>query len=281
MNPIFRRIYADSTHLWRKVRYPFGYILFIGILTYGILNAPDEIWSVEPEWMLASFVLTLLLFIMQQWQVRVFLKANSVDHDWHFPTLLNARRGILNTIFPAKTGTLALLHTISSKYGIKWQDFLYFSILTSILSVYISLLALSLILLPTSIGTFMIVATLIISTYIYQSNRFIYAHSILFLLFIACAIFMITIGLFMCILMGLGYQLPLISITYFAIILNILAQVSITPGNIGVREAVLASASPYLDLPISVGIIAGSILLIIRLIVYGAIWGIAEIYRTE
>ena len=90
------------------------------------------------------------MFFLQRWQVSLFLRAHGARSDWLYPALFNARKGILNTVLPARSGTLLLLHSLARHYAIKWHHNLYFSLLASAVSLYVSVLALVWILWPLS-----------------------------------------------------------------------------------------------------------------------------------
>jgi len=271
-----KRVGATLIHAWRRVQYPVGYSVFAIAISYGLWRAPAEVWQLRPFWLLSGIGTVLLMFFLQQWQVRLFLRAHGARPDWLYPALFNARKGILNTVLPARSGTLVLLHSLTSQYSIKWHHYLYFSLLASAASLYISVLALVWIMWPLSYSIALLLTSLGLSLFIARFATFRYAACLPVLLLIALGIFVATVAVFFCLLRGLGYSLSVLEISYFAVTLNALAQVSITPGNIGVREIVMAITAPYVALPVSVGIIASSILLVLRLAVSGVIWGVLE-----
>ena len=85
----------------------------------------------------------------------------------------------------------------------------------------------------------------------------------------AAFMYLSMIGIFWAMLNGLGYDASLLQASQYAVASNTLAQVSITPGNIGVRELVLGLISPYLSVPATVGVLAGGVFFVLRTIVYG------------
>ena len=54
-----------------------------------------------------------------------------------------------------------------------------------------------------------------------------------------------------------------------AVILNTLALVNVTPGNMGIREMVMGAIAPMLSVPITVGILAGAAFFSIRIAIVG------------
>lgn len=277
--------YLISTLLiiWQKIKYPMGYLLFATTVGYGIWHAPDSIWNLKPLWLLLSIGVVLLVFLLQLWQLRIFLHAHNVTSQWLYPALFNARKGILNTILPARSGTLLLIHSLTKRHAIKWLHFLHFFLLASFISLYVSGLALAWLLLPWIYSTILILASFGLSYIIAGRDWFRYSQCLPSLLLIAFGLYITTAAVFFCLLRGLGYTLDIMEISYFAITLNVLSQISITPGNMGVREVVMGMLASYVALPISVGILASSLLLVLRLTVYGAILGCLEwlSFRTE
>ncbi|MFO7603912.1 MAG: hypothetical protein R6X06_08860 [Gammaproteobacteria bacterium] len=262
--------------VWNMIKAPMGYSLFIIAISYGLWHAPSELWELQLQWLLLSLAVIFVMFIFQLWQVTIFLKAHNKSPHWFYPALFNARRGFFNTVFPGRTGTILLLHNLMRHYAVSWQNFLYFFFIASLVSIYISIIALIWLIFPWGYSAIMLIASFCVSLYIPQLLAVRYASCIPTLILIALGLYICTVTAFYCLLRGLGYELSLIEVSHFAVVLNALAQVSITPGNIGVREVVIGVISPYVTLPISVGIIASSLLLILRLTVYGALWAIFE-----
>lgn len=267
---------ALSVYAWRRIKYPVGYGLFAIAITYGLWHAPSELWQLSPFWLLLSLVVVVLMFLLQQWQVTIFLRAHGLNPGWLYPALFNARRGILNIVLPARSGTLFLVHDLTKKYPVTWRDFLYFFLVAGIVSVYVSGLALAWLLWPWGYSAALLFGSLIAAFYLARRGTFQYAAWLPNLLLLALALYLATVTVLFFLLRGLGYQLSFVEVSYLAIALNVLAQVSITPGNIGVREVLMGLIAPFVELPVAVGIIASSLLLIIRLIVYGIFWVLLE-----
>lgn len=267
---------APAIDFWRRIKYPVGYGLFAITITYGLWHAPSELWQLDLSWLLLSLAIIVFMFLLQQWQVMLFLRAHALDPGWLYPALFNARRGILNTVLPARSGTLLLAHNLTTKYPVTWRDFFYFFFLAGSISIYVSGLALVWLLWPWGYSAAMLLVSFIVAFYLARRASFRYATSLPTLLFLAVALYLATVTVLFALLRGLGYQLSFAEVSYFAIALNVLAQVSITPGNIGVREVLMGVIAPFVELPIAVGIIASSLLLILRLIIYGIFWVLLE-----
>lgn len=267
---------ALSVNTWRRIKYPVGYGLFAIAITYGLWHAPSELWQLSPFWLFLSLVVVVLMFLLQQWQVSLFLRAHGLDPGYLYPALFNARRGILNTVLPARSGTLLLVHNLTKKYPVTWQDFLFFFLLSGVVSVYVSGLALAWLLWPWGYSATMLLVSFSAAFYVARRGAFKYATCLPKLLVLGLALYLATVTAVFFILRGLGYHLTFVEVSYFAIALNVLAQISITPGNIGVREILMGLMAPFVDLPIAVGIIASSLLLMIRIIIYGIFWAFLE-----
>lgn len=276
MHQTYKILFAKTIQIWRKIKYPFGYSLFAVVLGYSLWNAPGEFWQIHSEWLILTILVNLVMFLLQYWQIRIFLQCHGVSSKGVFPALFNARRGVLNTLLPARSGSLLLLHTLSSKYGIKWHSFLIFSLITAGCAFWVSLLAAVWLLLPWFYGVGILLSSIVIGLYIGKRYSNKYISRLWELLLLSVGIYLSTVFMFFSILRGLGYELDLSQVGYFAVVLNVLAQIAITPGNVGVREVMVGMMSPYLALPVSVGVIASSMILVLRLGVYGVIWGALE-----
>lgn len=272
----FKRLFTPLLGIWRRIKSPVGYSLFALAVGYGLLNAPDDLWQLQPFWLLVSLGVVAFMFFLQLWQVTILLHAHGARPGWLYPALFNARKGILNTVLPARTGTLLLLRSMIQRYAIGWQHFLSFFLLTGMTSFFISGLAVIWLLFPWGYSVALLLFSIMLSKILSRHVKFRYAAYIPALLLIAVGLYLATVALFYSLLHGLGYKLGVNEVSYFAVVLNVLAQVAITPGNIGVREVVMGLIAPHVTLPISVGIIASSLLLVLRLGVYGIFWVVLE-----
>ncbi len=260
-----------SSSIWNKIKYWFGYCLFIIAIIFGVSKAPVGLLDIRPIWLLFAVLVALTMFMLQGIQVLIFLRYHNVNTNILYPALFTARKGVLNTILPAKSGTLILLTMLTRNYQLKWYNFVVFILVSSVASLIISLVGLVWLLLPIEY-TFIFLLFVISSVYYsLRKGLFAYSRCMPSLLLIALGLFIATIFSFFCMLRGLGFQLSFVEISYFAIALNALAQFSITPGNVGVREVVVGMMAPYLSLPVSVGILASAGFFIIRMLTYSVI----------
>lgn len=265
-----------KSRFWLKFKYIAGYCLFASAILYGLWSAPSQTWEVRPMWLFASAVVAFLMFCIQTWQVMVFLDYHNIRANFMLPVLFTARKTVLNTILPAKSGTIALLPMLTENYEIKWHDFIKFILIGSVASLLISLLSAIWLFLPIMYTVALLFSALVVMIVSMRYKLFFYSSCFPMLLLIAALLFLSTIISFYCLIKGLGYHLSLIDISYFAVALNALAQASLTPGNVGVREVVVGFIAPYLSLPISIGVLSSAIFYFIRLLVYSIILVITE-----
>lgn len=254
-----------------KFKYWLGYSLFFIAVTYGLWNPPPELWKIKPTWLLLASLVAVVMFILQGWQVKVFLKYHNIQTDWLYPALFTARKSVLNTILPARSGTFILMKMLTNTYHLKWFDFIKFILIASIASLLVSVLGGIWLFLPIIYSLLFLFIILVIIGLSIRYSLFVYASCFPSLLLIAFGLYFSTIMAFFCLLRGFGNMISIADISYLAVALNILAQFSFTPGNVGVREVIVGIIAPHISLPISTGIIASAIFYIIRLVVYSII----------
>lgn len=267
---------SQSARLWPRMRYVFGYGLFAFAVGYGLRRTPEELWDLQAPWLLATALVAALMFLLQYLQVLVFLSAHGVGYEHRHPALFTARKGILNCMLPAKTGTLVLLHMLTDEYGLRWRDFVVFVLVASALSVCVSILAAVWLVLPAAYFRVLALASCAVLYGAARLRLFPYAPVAWRLGFIAIGLYAGTVAGMYCVLQGLGFSLTLVQVTHFAVVLNVLAQVSVTPGNAGVRELVVGAIAPYVALPMSVGMLASAVVYVVRLAVYALILAALE-----
>ena len=259
-----------------KFKYWFGYTLFLIAITYGLWNPPPELWKIKPTWLLLASLVALAMFILQGWQIQIFLKYHNRKTGWVYPALFTAKKCVLNTILPAKSGTFILMNMLTNNYQLKWLDYIKFILLASIASLLVSALG-TIWLLFHETYFFLLLLLITVTTYLSIRHRlFVYANCFPSLLIIAFCLFFSTILGFFCLLRGFGINTSIIDISYLAVALNTLAQFSFTPGNVGIREVIVGIIAPYISLPISIGVITSAIFYIIRLIVYAVMLFVLE-----
>ena len=253
------------------IRFWGGYTLFVFIIVYAITKMPVEVMTLRWQWLIPVLIALLIMFSIQVKQVTLFLDCHGIKHDWLWPALFTSKKGILNTVMPAKTGSLVLIQMLTKHYNVIWYQYVSYSIFSAITALVIS--ALAIVWLIEGL-TIMILATLIFITLNYLVSKnyaSIYQAKSTQIFLMASLMYFTMLAIFWMLLNGLGLDSTLTQASQFAVASNTLAQVSITPGNIGVREFVLGLISPYISIPPSIGVLAGGIFFVFRTIVYAVI----------
>lgn len=263
------------------LRFLLGYLLFAAAIIFAFQTAPVEIWRFRLPWLLAAVPVMLAMIVLQTLQVRHFLKAHQIDAGWYWPMLFAARKGVLNTFMPARTGTLAMTYLLTRRYPVRWHDYLRFSLLAAAISGAVSLLVF--LLLATGVTGFFagLIPTCAIAWILSTRYTETYWGQTLNLLVTGTGLLFSMLAGFWCVLKGLGFAISHVQTLYFGAVINLLAQVPITPGNMGVREIVLGMLSPYLALPVSVGILAGGVFHLLRTISYGAVIAALDLIKMR
>ena len=252
---------------WRRIRIWVGYVAFVAALVYGLANAPDEVWRIEPVWLALAVAVLAVSILFQVLQVIIFLRCHGISGEWFVAALFTLRKGVLNVLLPARSGTLLVLRTLTKRYSLKWYDYVYFSVAASIASLDVSIIAAGFVWLGWQAGMVLALVSILAAKFIPGYVRLRYLERIGELLLVAAGIYLSFLAGFWCLINGLGWELTVGQAATFAIALNLLALVSITPGNLGVREGLLGVVAPLLSLPISVGILVGACFYVLRLLV--------------
>jgi hypothetical protein len=254
-----------------RARFFVGYILFGGVIFYALRRAPEEVWKIAPSWLILALCVIVLMLLLQWSQVIIFLRAQGVKSGWYWPLMFTVKKGVLNAVLPAKSGTLVLMHMLTQHYPVRWHDYLRFSLTAGIASLIISAIALAWLVLSNFLFSLVLITTLVGCYVASRAVSAFYMASLPMLLLNGLGQYMCVLLIFWSILGGLGYPIGLRDASYFSVTLNTLAQLTLTPGNIGVREAVMGMLAPYIALPVAVGIIAGGVFHVLRTTVYAIV----------
>jgi len=259
-----------STSGWVRLRTWAGYTLFAGILAWAMVDAPNILWQIKPLWLLMSVPFILLNLLFQVIQIRIFLFDRGVaTPQWRIPVYFTLKKAVLNIVMPFRTGTLLMLRMLTNHYPVTSIDFVGFMVAASLYSLLFSILGAVWLFLP---GVWFI-SSLILFLLVLIMARYIPKIP-----FSKCVwpLFFITIGLFFTfsaglwsLFQGFGYALPPRETVTMAVILNLMALVNVTPGNIGIREMVMGAIAPMLAVPIAVGVLVGAAFLSVRIALVG------------
>ncbi|NIN36966.1 MAG: hypothetical protein GWO08_21740 [Gammaproteobacteria bacterium] len=253
-----------------------GYLLFLIAIVYALSKTPSEIWNLNPLWVIPAILLTLISLFIQVLQLKIFIDFHKKSIDWKWAILFTVRKAILNTFLPAKSGTLVLLHTLTEKYNVSWKDYVHFMIFSSLVTLFISFIFSLLFFIRIELIFIVIIFIFLISIIFSKKYSFSYIMCLPSIFLYAFILYFIFLGILWCILISLGYNITFIDASLFAIAVNALSQISVTPGNLGVRETLLGALAPYIALPVSVGILAGAILFAFRIIASAVLLAILE-----
>ncbi len=261
---------------WRRVRIWLGYAAFVAAVVYGLKTAPAAAWQIDPAWLALAVVALGLSIFFQVVQAVIFLKSHDVSGEWFVAALFTLRKTVLNVLMPARSGTLMVLRTLTRRYPVKWYQYVHFSLVASMASLGVSMLAAGFVWLGWFEGLVISIAGIIVTMVVARYARLRYLDRMGGLLLVATGMYLSFLMGFWCLINGLGWNLNLGQAAVFAILINLLALVSITPGNLGVREAMLGAVAPLLSVPVSVGILVGACVYVLRLLLAAALLLVLE-----
>lgn len=272
---------GKSTSLWRWIRISIGYAAFVAAVVYGLKNAPAAAWQIDPAWLALAIIAMGISIFFQVVQVVIFLRAHEVSGEWFVASLFTLRKTVLNVLLPARSGTLLVLQTLTKRYPVKWYQYVHFSLVASAASLGVSVVAAAFVWLGWREGLVLSVAGIVATMVIARNVRLRYVDRMGGLLVVATGMYISFLMGFWCLINGLGWNLNIGQAAVFAILMNLLALVSITPGNLGVREAMLGAVAPLLSVPVSVGILVGACVYVIRLLLGAALLLVLECTKAR
>ncbi len=263
----------------RKARLAAGYTLFVALLVYAVRQWPDAVWDIEVDWLFLCALPMLVLALLQAGQVAVFLRVHEVHAGSWWVFEFAARRGALNALVPGRIGTLIMLREVTQLGRVRWQDYLGFSLLQSVQALAVSGLVLAALILPAWQAVALAMVVALVTVLFRKRVSAVYRRAFWPLFLLAVGIYLVLLAAFWMVLLALGLDVGVAQAGYFGVLLNGLAQVAITPGNMGVREALVGLMAKYVALPVSTGILAGAVFHAIRIAVYSAAILVARLFR--
>lgn len=247
--------------------------MFAVLIGYSVSQAPVELWHLQPVWLLATILLIGLMLLLELAQFFIFLRHH--HRTWHkdllTPLRITTRKSILNATLPAQSGTLLLLRMVTDSYRLEWHKYLRFMGVATIIMLFVSLLAAASLVLPFSGFITLLACSMGIALWLRRTVKKGYFRNSFFLFLTGSGVYLCRVFIFWTILRATDTSVTFAEASYFAIITNTLAQFPITPGNVGVREALFGLLSPYLMLSRSVGVLIGGIFQVLRITVYAFI----------
>lgn len=243
-----------------------GLLAFAAATVYAVRHQPPEMRDIAPGWLALGSLLALASTFLQAIHTHVFLAERPIAGRLLVATWLTAERAWLNTLLPAKAGTLTAMAVISSKLGISMARYVRFAVLSATVTAMISLVGVAALLVQDPWARAAIIASVLL---LVPASRWIYpvlpgqafslvGSGILTLLTISA-------GISTCIV-GLGHaSLTTQDSASIGLVLNLLSVVAITPGNFGVRELLLAAVSPILEVDMAVVLQGSACYVVLRL----------------
>lgn len=224
---------------------------FLIVLGIAIYDSPPNLYEISYGWLgLAAFASTIAV-ATQAAQSLLFMNAEGVKCSWQWATWFASEKAWINTMLPAKAGTAAAVALLQAKFSVAWSRYLRFLAQCTVIAIAATLAGAALLLMNSMSGALAGTAIFLGAS---VGSRFFYRASIgqtsILAALAVINLLALTGGLVAC-LVGLGYETSLLGIAPAAIALNLLSVASITPGNFGIREIVLAALSPLI--PISFG----------------------------
>jgi hypothetical protein len=260
----------SSSGPWARIRAWAGYALFAGILAWALADAPHILWQADPLWLLAVVPFILLNLLFQVIQARIFLlNRGVVTPGWRIPVHFTLKKAVLNIVMPIRTGTLLMLRMLTNHYPVISVDFVGFMVIASLYSLVLSILGAVWLFFPGVWFTSSLILFLLLLSVVRHSPKIPFSGCVWPMFFITLGLFAtFTAGLWS-LFHGFGHALPPRETVTMAVILNTLALVNVTPGNIGIREMVMGAIAPMLSVPVTVGILAGAAFFSIRIAIVG------------
>jgi len=213
----------------------------------------------------------MLLLELAQFFIFLHHHRRSWHKDLLTPLRITTRKSILNATLPAQSGTLLLLRMVTDSYHLEWHMYLRFMVVATIIMLFVSLLAATSLVLPLPSFIALLACAMGIALWLRRSIEKSYFKNSHILFLTGSGVYLCRVFIFWTILRATDTSVTFAEASYFAVITNTLAQFPITPGNVGVREALFGLLSPYLMLPRSVGVLIGAIFQVLRIAVYALI----------
>ena len=187
------------------------------------------------------------------------------------------QKSMFNIILPAKIGTLLCLHIITKHYMLKWYEYVQFMIVSTIILLLVNIIAFLGLVLQIHYFILILIA-LSFTTWLVKKNiKWHYLENIIPLILVSAGTYVCHLLIFWALLQDLSNHIGFFEASVFAIATITLSLISITPGNIGVRELMLSLLAPYLSLPMSVGVIISALIHVIRTVLCAIILFVAAI----
>jgi uncharacterized membrane protein YbhN (UPF0104 family) len=242
-----------------------GFAVFTAALAFALHRAAPRIEHIDPVWLIPTCLAVLASLAVQMEQIIVFLRSRGLKDSRRWAAWFACEKAWLNVAIPAKAGTVGAIAVMVRRHGLPWTEYLAFLLLCSLLTAAASLGGALFLFLDTKLAIASSIAVGLALIAIPRLPGDQGRGSRFYLLFLAIANLMaISLGLVFA-LRSLGIAGGFVDLFPAGIALNLLSLASLTPGNFGIREAVLAALSPLLTLTFAQLILAATTFVIARL----------------
>lgn len=244
-----------------------GLLLFAIIASYAIYNSPPDLSKIKSTELFAGFLLSALAIYVQGLQISIFLQNEVAAKNPIWTTWIVAEKAWVNSIFPAKAGTMTSLLVMQKKWNISWLDYSRFIFFCGLVTGIISIFSAIILIFPywsicLAVSCILALAISILQKIAYPLS---YKNSVYIVGLAILTILILSAGIGACI-HGLGYTAELKDYIAIGITLNLLSIISVTPGNFGIREICLGLLSPLLPISFEAIIQGATCYVVLRLL---------------
>jgi len=253
--------------LFRRTLAVFGFAIFAGALAFALHRAAPRIEQIDVVWVIPMCLVVLASLAVQMEQIIVFLRSRGGEETRRWAAWFASEKAWLNVAIPAKAGTIGAVAVIVKRHGLPWTEYVAFMLLCSLLTAAVSLGGILFLFLNAlvALSACLVLGLVLIAMPRLPGDRG--RSSRLYLLILALANLLgISLGLVSA-LRVLGIAGEFVELFPAGIALNLLSLASLTPGNFGVRETILAMLSPMLTVTFAEVTLAASLFIIARLAV--------------
>ena len=244
-----------------------GLGLFSLICGYAVYISPPNVFEVNIIWAIPLILSAFTLLASQAVQTAIFCRVESLEVPVIWSVWFAAEKAWLNAVAPAKAGTVSAVLLLQKKYAIHWNRYVRFMLYIAANTFVLSLILLVLVLVD--FGVLMglslsaLFFTILALKRVYQVSIFEFVLTSLSLTVqLICLSSGVAFGM-----LGLDYKIDLNDIAFIGALLNLLSIVSLTPGNFGVREALLAAFSQFTNLDLYEIVQASTVFVFVRLMI--------------
>lgn len=251
--------------LLRKSLTLLGFVVFIAALAFALHRAAPRIDQIDAAWLIPMGLAILASLVVQMEQIVVFLRSRGGRESRQWAAWFASEKAWLNVAIPAKAGTIGAVAVMVKRHGLPWTEYLAFMLLCGLLTAVVSLGGAFFLFLDASLAMAACVAVALALVAMPRLPGDRGRASRIYLVLLAFAnLMVISMGLVFA-LRALGIYGEFIEVFPVGIALNVLSLASLTPGNFGVREAVLVALSPILTVSFAELILASTAFVIGRL----------------